>query len=320
MAMARWRSSFRRLALSSALLAAAIAGCDEDNAPANLDVTLTPQSFPVLPGQLYYELWAQDTNGAVLSSLGQFRVNAAGEVTSTLEDGPPELGPAQDFDPRQTARVTVSVETVGNQGRGPNLLAGDVTFDGTMAQVALSTQHPLAIGVDLTGAAGSFILASPSDPSGDNETNGIWFADPVGQPALQLPRLPAASGWTYSGYVFADGHSIALGRFAEPDSADDDGTGPEGWPGGNGFNTPGSDFVVFGMDLAAGGVTAFISVEPTSFNDGGHRAGIRAAASLHDASFPFHLLESAIPAATPARSARPLAAQALPTAVVAMSF
>jgi hypothetical protein len=267
-------------------------GCEDGGEPEPEPgrITVLVEHFPVVSGRLYYELRARDAATEV--SLGQFRVTADGELRDLLDEGSPVFAPAIPFDLSGALAVTIAVEQIAAEERGPVLVAGDVVSDAGGGRAACAPGHPLALGVDLGAAAGSFILASPTDLRDDNETHGVWFTDPAGEPALALPAI--SGGWLYGGWIFAEGHSITLGHFARPDSADLDGPGPEAWPGGQGYGAPGSDFVVFGMDLAAGGVGVFITLEP-AFLAGGHRSQLPEQAA-HDSSFPLRLLATEIPA------------------------
>jgi hypothetical protein len=299
----------------------AVSGCDDATNP-ELAVSVSSPVLPVVTGSFYYEMRVRDAGGENEVSLGRFRITAGGELRSLLDDGPPDLSPAGAFDPELAAFVTIAVEAIGEEERGPVIVAGAVEFDGNVANITCTVDHPLAAGVDLTAAGGSFLLASPTDSIAGNETNGIWFVEPLplGAPALDLPRLAPEKGWVYAAWVFQDPHAIPLGSFANPDSADSDGPGPEGWPGGNGFNAPGSDFVLFGMDLAEGGITAFITLEPILFLDGGHQPKLPGPPSLlHDPSFPFRLLATEIPQGAPAHSSLVLERSSpLPTALVTL--
>ena len=115
------------------------------------------------------------------------------------------------------------------------------------------------------GAAGSYILATPTNGDNTDENSGIWFLSLAsGNPAegLDLPTLPA--GWQYEGWAVIGGTPVTTGRFTETDAVDlsDPFSGVEPGP-----PFPGEDFLVnapagltFPTDLA--GETAVISIEP----------------------------------------------------------
>ena len=57
----------------------------------------------------------------------------------------------------------------------------------------------LVFPASFTGAAGGYILATPTDADAANEVAGVWFLDPAGPSAsLTLPALPAV-GCTRAG-------------------------------------------------------------------------------------------------------------------------
>ena len=115
-------------------------------------------------------------------------------------------------------------------------------------------------------AAGSYILATPTNDLDTDENSGIWFLDlSGGSPAagLELPALPA--GWNYEGWAVIDGVPVSTGRFNALDEADLDApySGPRDGP-----PFPGEDFLfnapaglAFPVDLSGG--AAVISVEPS---------------------------------------------------------
>jgi hypothetical protein len=125
--------------------------------------------------------------------------------------------------------------------------------------------------IDLRRAAGSFILATPTDDDPANGTAGVWFLDPAGGPgpSLTLPRPPA--GWVFEGWGVTQGAPLTTGRFTSvtgPDLASPF-SGPNPGP-----PFPGEDFVarlpagvVPPVNLADGHSTVVITVEP---DIGGH--------------------------------------------------
>lgn len=141
-----------------------------------------------------------------------------------------------------------------------HVLAGN--FNGRTAH--LTAAHPAALGNDFSSAAGSFILAVPSDSSGSTPyTHGIWFLDPAAGPgpSLNLPTLPA--GWAYEGWVVGPGGPISTGIFTDVAAADSDGGGPAAGPDPT-PPFPGQDFVNPPTDLT--GYAAVISIEPSPDN------------------------------------------------------
>ena len=145
--------------------------------------------------------------------------------------------------------IFVTVETDGDTAQGPALLAGPVEGDDNHGLASLLVSDHHAVGTDFATAAGSFILATPTNGLGADENLGIWFTDPSGIATLTLPTLGA--GWIYHAHIFHGGHAKSVGTFSATNVEDSDGRGPEGGPE-PGFTAPGSDFLTSEPDLADG--------------------------------------------------------------------
>lgn len=161
----------------------------------------------------------------------------------------------------------LTIEPVPDADPAPSdvhILAGN--FSGNNA--ALSVDHPSAVTTDFSSAAGSFILATPTDTDNTNELSGVWFLDPTAGPgpSLTLPTLPAA--WEYEGWAVINGVPVSTGKFKTPIGADDNNTfsGPNGGPPfpGEDFLTNAPDGLTFPVDLSED--TIVISVEPIPDN------------------------------------------------------
>jgi len=122
---------------------------------------------------------------------------------------------------------------------------------------------------DFSTAAGSYILATPTDMDDTNEFSGVWFLDNSGDAAvagLDLPELSA--GWVYEGWVVLDGTPVSTGTFTDVNAADSNAsTSPYKGTDNDGPAYPGEDFVMgsaagidFPTDLT--GTTIVVSVEP----------------------------------------------------------
>lgn len=203
---------------------------------------------PLGPG-FAYEGWI--IVGGMPVSTGRFGIDGAGAptvasfvlpqaVAAAATDFVLSIEPDPDPDPAPAATKVLG---------GP-FVAG---------QASLVVAHAAALGTDFLGASGSFVLATPSSAVMTDDSQGIWWLDPMGPaPTLQLSVLPP--GWAYEGWIAGPGGPVTTGRFLTPAGADSDLSGPAGGPDGNGPPFPGQDFITPPMDLI--GLTAVISVEP----------------------------------------------------------
>jgi hypothetical protein len=232
---------------------------DDDDMDADTDeLELNISGLENLGDDYHYEGWLI-VNGTPVST-GTFDVNDAGALSKTsftvdddqLEDATAfvvSIEPANDTDPAPT---------------NVHVLAGDLT-DG---EGTLSVNHSSALNNDFSTAAGTYILATPTNGEDSDENSGIWFLNPEPAPSagLTLPTLPA--GWKYEGWSVIDDVPVSTGKFTAVDMADDADaySGDEAGPA-----FPGEDFLVaapsgltFPTDLA--GTTAVISIEPDPDN------------------------------------------------------
>lgn len=238
------------LVLSAAAL---IAGCKSDEQ--NLNVSLV--GLEDLGSDYVYEGWMIVNDAPV--STGTFSVTSSGSYLESFEVNREELEDATAF--------VLTIEPAVDPDAAPSavhILAGDFSGD----NAGLTTSHASAIGTDFTSAAGSYILATPTDGTADDENSGIWWLDPAAGPgaALTLPTLP--DGWVYEGWAVTGGVPVSTGTFTAVDAVDNSDI-YSGNAGGPPF--PGEDFLnnapaglTFPTDLAGG--TAVISVEPSPDN------------------------------------------------------
>ncbi|MDG1731280.1 MAG: anti-sigma factor [Algibacter sp.] len=223
---------------------------DDDNAPANANLTIDLNGLEALGSDYVYEGWII-VNGVPVST-GTFSSVAFPQVFSVEAD---QLSSA--------TRFVLSIEPSNDPNPAPadtKLLVGD--FVGNSASVNTD------IVGDFSSAAGAFFLRTPTDETGTNngnDENGVWFGTPGMPPTpnFVLPTLPA--GWAYEGWVVGDNGPITTGTFNAFNTADvfDDfsETSQAGPP------VPGEDFFLnapagetFPLDVR--GRTVVISVEP----------------------------------------------------------
>jgi hypothetical protein len=167
--------------------------------------------------------------------------------------------------------IVITIEPPGDVDAEPaatHYLAGDLNS----GEASLHVGHAAALGHDFSSAAGTYILATPTDGADTNENSGIWFLSLAGDspaPALQLPVLPA--GWQYEGWAVIAGTPLTTGRFVDPAAADFGApySGSESAP-----PLPGEDYLhnapaglTFPTNLANGRAVISIEPEPDSSPD-----------------------------------------------------
>ncbi len=219
-------------------------------------LVLEVSGFPTLEDGVHYEGWAI-IEGAPVTT-GKFNVEDG--VIVDLDGAPIDAFEAAGLDAAET--IIITIEPSGDTDDIPaatHFAAGDVV-DGSFE---LSISHPAALGTDFSTAAGTVILATPTNGDDTDEFSGIWFlALPEPSPSLDLPVLPA--GWKYEGWAVIDGVPVSTGTFLDVADADeaDPFSGTQDAP-----PFPGEDFLVnapegltFPTDLR--GATIVISVEP----------------------------------------------------------
>ena len=220
-----------------------------------VDLALDFTGLETLGDAAVYEGWVI-VDGAPVTT-GRFNIDADGNAVSEEGNGH-VFQVAADGDP---TTVVITIEPTVDPDPAPaatHVLAGDIV-DG-IAELTIS--HPAALGTDFAGAAGRYILGTPTDGDGNNELSGVWFIDlPLAQ-GLDVPALPA--GWVYEGWAVIDGVPVTTGRFTDAAAADDfDGfSGDQGGPAfpGEDFIHNAPDGVDFPTDLT--NATIVISVEP----------------------------------------------------------
>jgi hypothetical protein len=244
-------------------------GCNDDTpassssgAPGSgLELTFT--ALPALTGGFHYEGWAI-IEGRPFST-GKFNVQGDGSVVTV--SGAPIAGGAfqTNVDVGVASAIVITIEPAGDADAVPaatKILAGRLSN----RSASLSVGAAEALGNDFAQARGLFILATPTNGEGTNETSGVWFLDPrSGSPTagLALPALP--TGWSYEGWTVIDGIPVTTGRFQTVSGADAAApfSGPLPGP-----PFPGEDFLQdapaglrFPRDLAGG--TTVITIEPS---------------------------------------------------------
>lgn len=216
-------------------------------------IELTASNLAPLEGS-FYELWI--VKGDDKHSGGSFNVAGDGSLVDGFGHPASFSSPIK---PKKADLIVVTIEPLPDPDPGPSgiaILAGSPTKRGA----------DLSFPIDLSGAAGSFILATPTDAIATNETAGVWFLDPSAGPgaSLALPTLP--DGWVFEGWGVTQGLPLTTGRFTSASGADlaSPFSGPNPGP-----PFPGEDFltnlpagITPPVDLADGGSMIVITLEP----------------------------------------------------------
>ena len=247
------------LALSLFVLVVVTSCGNDDDTNASTDTfNLSVNGLEDLGADYVYEGWII-VNGSPVST-GVFTVDANGTPSQTAFDVPSdELDEATAF--------VISIEPTVDNDPAPSavkILGGD--FSGNTSN--LSTSHGAALATDFASAAGSYILATPTNDIDTDELSGVWWLDPMAGPGpgLTLPTLP--EGWAYEGWAVINGTPVSTGTFTSVSGADEAApfSGPNSGPAypGEDFLTNSPDGLTFPTDLTS--ATVVISVEPVPDN------------------------------------------------------
>ena len=235
--------------------------CDDDDDPVVSDdgnLTLSINGLQNLGADNAYEGWIIVDGSPV--STGTFTVDDNENLSQTVFSVDRE-------DLNAASAFVLTIEPRPDSDPAPSmthLLAGD--FDGNSGM--LSIGHDAALATDLKNAAGTYILATPTNGPDSEENSGVWWLDPAVGPgaSLLLPVLP--DGWIYEGWAVINGTPVTTGKFEAADEADDfDGySSVENAP-----PFPGEDFLInapMGVTFPTmlNGQKVVISVEPDPDN------------------------------------------------------
>ena len=242
-----------------------LSACSDDddnnnNGGAKANLTLNITGLEDLGDNYIYEGWLIVNEVPV--STDTFSVNSDGALSKTsFEVSSENLSSAVAF--------VLTIEPNPDTDPAPSdvhILGGN--FSGSSA--SLSVGHLAALNNDFSSAAGSYILATPTDgDNAANEESGVWFLNLTDPPtaSLTLPTLPDR-GWTYEGWVVINGTPVSTGKFTSASGEDEAAPHSRIAPAPP---FPGEDLLVnapsgltFPTDLS--GATIVISVEPDPDN------------------------------------------------------
>jgi hypothetical protein len=235
----------------AAALAAVLIGLVPASAQAGAPkhpLAIAAKDLPRLTGALY-EAWV--ITGDRKLSAGVFNVRERRHRNVVLLRSP--------IDPARADMIVVTIEPVPDPDPGPSSVA---ILVGKPGRHVAALRFPS----DLSEAAGTYLLATPTDDDPANETGGVWFVDPAAGPgpSLKLPQPPA--GWVFEGWGVTQGTPLTTGRFTNVAGSDlaSPFSGPNPGP-----PFPGEDFltglpagVTPPVNLADGGSMVVVTLEP----------------------------------------------------------
>ncbi|KXK26517.1 MAG: hypothetical protein TR69_WS6001000521 [candidate division WS6 bacterium OLB20] len=205
----------------------------------------------------HYALWAQHDDTTALLK----RFNRSGDTLVSLNGEP--LTTWQVSVPAGSTELFVTIEAEGDRDENPNLEMMRAPITGDTAVMKFT---------DMTEAAGSVILATPTDGNSQiNERSGFWFTGPQAQQtSLTLPELP--DGFRWQSRVTNSSVEVTTGMFETAAGPDDLSKYSE--TGAPGFSFPGEDMLqnlpeglLPPLNLANGTYTIIVSAEPYSSGD-----------------------------------------------------
>jgi len=241
------------------------AGCDSDGGSEitipKVQMTLDTDNLEPLKEGFSYKAWARV--GEVYYGTEAFNVTATGQFLTAAGQFRNKSF-VMETDISDANLVVISIEGKTGSGDRPSetvILASDVTGPTTN----LTSVHPAALGVDISGLSGQFTVMTPSDIDPANEAHGIWFLTESGGIAsagLSLPTLNP--GWTYEGWVEVGSVTLSTGLFTSANG--NDASQAYSFPDVPLF--PGEDFLInepsgalFPLNLD--GAHVFVTVEPS---------------------------------------------------------
>jgi len=248
--------------LTVALFSLIMTSCSNSDENNLGNLTLDISGLQQLGDDYEYEGWII-VNGSPIST-GRFSgAFLAGSNARSFEVDKTDLQNASKF--------VITIEPKNDPDPAPSktkYLVGD--FNGNSA--SLTTK----IVGDFSNAAGSYILATPTNGGNTDEKSGIWFLKLPLPPTVGLTLPELSDGWVYEGWVVVDGKPITTGKFKKVAATDmfDGFSGTMALPNVNGNDGffPGEDFLVnapdgvtFPLDLS--GAKAVITIEPVPDNN-----------------------------------------------------
>ncbi len=240
-------------------------GCDSSGAVEDIGARtlfLRLVDVPPQPNDYHYEGWVNI--GGNDQSFGKFNVDNLGKPEA-LDGSPIAAGRFETgFDLDSSLYAFITIEPPGDVNDSPSAtrLMGGLVQD-LEANLQVTNFEGLEDGLVLS--VGTYILATPTDGPGTNETSGIWFVNLTGGDRGRGLRIPIPlEGWRYEGWVLAEGATLSTGVIT--DHSSDDLAAPYSGPNPT-LGFPGEDFLHnpppgVNFPLRLDGAFVIVTVEP----------------------------------------------------------
>jgi hypothetical protein len=204
-------------AIIALVLIAVFTGCSDNTTtttspPQTGNLSLNISGLGDLGSAALYEGWIIVSGSP--KTTGKFSVNSNGMLSQTSFS-------VNASDLSNATKFVLTIEPEPDPSPNPSgvkIIAG--TFSGNTANLTIGDSS--AIANDFMSSTGTYILATPTNGTGNNELSGVWFVDLAGGPhqGLDLPLLPPQ--WKYEGWVVVPGHSaLSTGKFTDPNAPDE---------------------------------------------------------------------------------------------------
>lgn len=269
----------------AALVCLCFVACEQSNEVVD-PLSFSVSNLPALPqGAGHYQLWVRyyifnkvsgensPLHEGDFLSVGEFNFADDGSLRS-LNGGSPEFSLPPGNDPQLLSDICIAVQTpevlakANHEEPGSILIGGKFHGDASNAIADLDIAFASGLKTNFSSVSGKCTIVAPTSPPDSNL--GVWFVELGSAPTAGLKNLPALPAtWKYEGWVVeqvanASPAYYSTGKFARADSADYDGSGPNGGTTGVAYNFPGQDFVrgAFHPNLISTQYTFLVTVEP----------------------------------------------------------
>jgi hypothetical protein len=237
-------------------------GCDDSGViPIKNDVTTSFTNLKRLdyPSEGIYEAFIgfdddlKDHGNEKYVSLGRFNISIYGQIVDVsgaplilkFKDKPGNINLAAD--------AIVTIEPANDNDtlpNGPHILGGIKTEigDNLIFDVSMHSSHVLGnIASQFISDNARFTYATPTSLDTTDEYKGIWFCNPSnGDKTISCLAIPDSLDWLYEAFIIlkSDTSQIwSLGKFSDPNAADQDGAGPYKGLDGLEWQKPGQDYL-----------------------------------------------------------------------------